>query len=134
MSNAIASNEPERTEDELVISDDFYQMAYMGVTNTLSVSFGKKPTSKDHLVGIAKSQIDALADEIVENQGQVASKVLRVTGAATNMVMAVVVAALHNKVKAIAMYDPDQSAYVIVTNKDGTYTIGSVFRPAQIGE
>lgn len=129
MSNAVPWNETDINEDESVVSDDFYQMAYMSETNTLTVSFGKKPTSKDHLVGIAKSQIDSLIEEIVSNQEVTHSKVLKLTGAATNMITAVVIAALHNKVKAIAMYDPDQSAYVIVSNKDGTYTVGSVFRP-----
>lgn len=128
MSNAVPWNEPETNEDESVVCDDFYQMAYMGMANTLSLSFGKKPTSKDHLVSIAKSQIDALTEEIVSNQQASESKVLKITGAATNMIVAVVITALHNKVKTIAMYDPDQSGYVIVSNKDGTYTVGSVFR------
>jgi len=130
MSNAVPWNETEiNNEDESIVTDDFYQMAYMAATNTLSVSFGKKSTSKDHLVAIAKSQIDALVDEIVSNQEVADSKVLKITGAATNMITAVITGALFNKVKALAMYDPDQSGYVVVSNKDGTYTVGSVFRP-----
>lgn len=134
MSNAVPWDETEINEDESVVFDDFYQMAYMGETNTLSVSFGRKPTSKDHLVQIAKNQIEALTGEIVLNQANLASKVLKLTGAMTNMIAAVVVATLANKVKAIALYDPDQSAYVIVANNDGTYPVGTVWRAAQIGE
>lgn len=133
MSNTGSWNETEISEQESV-ADDNYQMSYNSSNNTLTVAFGSKPTSKDHLVRIAKNQINGLVDNIVNAQQSIASgrtlasKVLKITGPATNMVVAVIVAALHNKVKAIAMYDVDQAGYVIVTNKDGTYTVGSVFR------
>jgi hypothetical protein len=121
-------------EEASVTFDEHYRMSYNSNTNTLTVAFGSKPTSKDHLVYIAKNQVNCLVDDIVSAQQNVtsgqalASKVLKITGPATNMITAVIVAALHNRVKAIAMYDVDQAAYVIVTNKDGTYTVGSVFR------
>jgi hypothetical protein len=108
--------------------DRYYQMAFNAETNVLTVSFGKTPTTKDRLVSIAKSQIDGLLPDIINAQVRSRYKILKLTGAATNMVTAVVIAALFNKVKAIAMYDPDQSAYVIVLNKDGQYTIGSVLQ------
>jgi hypothetical protein len=134
MSSDKSWNETEiRNEDDSVVTDDYYQMAYQSQTNTLTVSFGRKSTSKDHLVQIAKNQIDALTDEIVLNQAELASKVLKLTGAMTNMITAVIIAALANKVKAIALYDPEQAAYVIVTNKDGSYQVGTVWRAAQLG-
>jgi hypothetical protein len=105
--------------------DAYYSMAYSATENLLTVGFGGIQTTKANLVKVAKNQISNLVSRIVIAQiDRQRGKVLRINGAMTNMIAAVLVAELHNKVKAIAFYDPDSSSYIVTCNKDGTYEIG----------